>query len=80
MERQDNIITTIPACLKDPMRPMSEGSPGVSFRVQKSRSARPSRREAKRGAIPYHIGFPFGESSAAHRVQDGKQARRKVAY
>jgi len=34
--------SAIPACPKDPIRPMSEGSPGASFGAQKSCSTRPA--------------------------------------
>jgi hypothetical protein len=49
-----------PPCPKDPIRPMPEGSPGASFGSQKPCVTLPSKREAKRGAIPCNVGFPFG--------------------
>jgi hypothetical protein len=50
----------VPPCPKDPIRPMPEGSPGASFGSQKPCVTLPSKREAKRGAIPCNVGFPFG--------------------
>jgi hypothetical protein len=49
-----------PPCPKDPIRPMPEGSPGASFGSQKPWVTLPSKREAKRGAIPCNVGCPCG--------------------
>ena len=53
-------VQQFPPCPKDPIRPMPEGSPGASFGSQKPCVTLPSKREAKRGAIPCNVGFPFG--------------------
>jgi hypothetical protein len=53
-------LQQFPPCPKDPIRPMPEGSPGASFGSQKPCVTLPSKREAKRGAIPCNVGFPFG--------------------